>query len=204
MGKRTKIAKNSSHITSRAVRLDAVRRGQTQGRGFLTLMGVAAGATAGASQRPRWDAATRAATSIQHSFQAVSDAIDSPRFVHCAEIALDAVAGGSMGAPPAPPGRGPDAFVRAVQLFESIEKTGSPRMSCEPVDVRRVRPEPVPTRVGAGAHGVPARRRPCLVQGIPGIGVATALATFEFEVDSPLATHACWDGRERWSVAPLD
>jgi hypothetical protein len=202
VGKRTKIAKNSSHITSRAVRLDAVRRGQTEGRGFLTLMGVAAGATAGASHRPRWDATIRAATSIQHSFQAVSDAMDSPRFVRCAEIAVSAVAGGSVGAPPAPPGRRPDAFARDVQLSESIEEIGCSRMSCERVEVRRVRPEPVRTRVGAGAHRVPVRRGSGLVQGIQGIGVATTLATFEFEVDSPLATHAWSDGGERWSVAP--
>ena len=79
-------------------------------------------------------------------------------------------------------------------------------MPCERKEVRRVGAEAVQTRVGAGAAGVPVRRQRDLVQGIQGIEVATTLATFEFEVDSPLATHAWSDGQdrwgERWSVAP--
>lgn len=189
MRKSTKIAKNSSYITARALLLDALRRRHRRWTGSITLMGVAAAATAG-SLCPS-TTALRLVDQGQNRylFQHVGDVGQPPSGHAAAQIAVGPV-------PVEPVHAGTDAaqarLIASAELPvvpEFIAKLANHVRTLESAEFVRPPSGELDPRMQVEVHGARALPRRGLIRGIRSIGVATALATIAVQVDSALASR---------------
>jgi hypothetical protein len=186
--KATKIAKNSSYITARALLLDAVRRRHRLWEVSITLM--AATATAGSL--------CQSGTARRHveqgpnslSFQRVGD-VGQPAIGNAtAEIAVGLVLVGPVHA-------GTDALQAThyasrelAVVLEFITEILNDVRTLESAEFARPRFRELDSRLQVEAHGVRALPDGALIQGIRSIVVATGLATIAAQVDSALASRS--------------
>ena len=189
MGKPTKIAKNSSDITTRAVQLDALRRPGLLRVTSITLMGVAAAATAGYD----WLAGPVSALLRDGFntllFQAVMPLNSKWGSAVGLEIAFALVVLGPLRAAAEAARSSFSARLRHALVPEFMRKFVTHVRSLESAEAMRKPSGEIGSQVRIGFQRPRIRLYCGPVQGIRGIVVATALATAALKVDSQLATR---------------